>query len=599
MTVGEGEAPKPREHASLFMQHRGQLVAMCAAILQDRSAAEDAVQETFARLAACAERLEGDPTAYLFTVARNVCRDELRRRARRGREAVPADEPDGTDVQKLALDRCTIAELWRSLSPGDRLLIADAAAGFSLMEMANRRGGTATAVAQRIHRVRVRMRQIATLPAILPGTGEAIGRAARRLAHPPWGRLVGALNAGGEVDRVAGPVLASLVAAGLTASATGATPAVASVHPLAIARVETTGHVRLPVPIDAPVTSRALPTSHGPSGPVAALHVVPAPPPGVPPSETITSITVSPSYAHDRTAYASGSPPRGCTACTPLFRTTDSGSSWHALPAVGFGDSAILLPASYPADGVIFALQRYTGLLRSDDGGESFHVAVPMALSSAVADPTSPLGHARVFLLDQSTGTLLVYDAGSGSSAPAPPLAPDVTRVTGVFTGPGAAAVFVTASGPISGAALYACASGSCSRVGAAPAPSPVMSDTFGVDRTFFSPTPAAVTASRLGGSATSIQLGTGWALVAILPASDYATTQVLDVLAVARSSSTPTLLRSTRGGPFSPRPIGLSPGTASLSLVTRLGTARLLVPLSAGGLACSTDDGASWHPTC
>lgn len=83
--------------AVLFRQESGRLVAHLARFfgVQDLATAEDVAQETlFAALQAWREGLPANPTAWLFTVAKNRARDVLRRRSvRRGNDAVALD-PD-------------------------------------------------------------------------------------------------------------------------------------------------------------------------------------------------------------------------------------------------------------------------------------------------------------------------------------------------------------------------------------------------------------------------------------------------------------------------------------------------------------------------
>jgi len=86
------------EHALavLFRQESGRLVAYLARFfgVQDLATAEDVSQETlFAALQSWSEGLPANPTAWLFTVAKNRARDVLRRRCvRRGNGALDPDE---------------------------------------------------------------------------------------------------------------------------------------------------------------------------------------------------------------------------------------------------------------------------------------------------------------------------------------------------------------------------------------------------------------------------------------------------------------------------------------------------------------------------
>ena len=64
-------------------------------------------------------------------------------------------------------------------------------------------------------------------------------------------------------------------------------------------------------------------------------------------------------------------------ACPAIFRSQDGGSSWSRLTALGYTGGTVILPAAYPTDPTVFVAGS-TGLLRSDDGGASFTVAVPV-----------------------------------------------------------------------------------------------------------------------------------------------------------------------------------------------------------------------------
>jgi RNA polymerase sigma factor (sigma-70 family) len=66
------------------------ILAVCLRILGDRSEAEDALQDTYVRLAANAARYRsgrGSAIGWLVTMARNLSIDRLRSRASRGRTA--------------------------------------------------------------------------------------------------------------------------------------------------------------------------------------------------------------------------------------------------------------------------------------------------------------------------------------------------------------------------------------------------------------------------------------------------------------------------------------------------------------------------------
>lgn len=72
-------------HASLF--------AYCLSLLSSRQAAEDVVQESFARFSAAPPEHVQNPKAWLFAVARNLCADIGRRRGR-----FPTDDAAATET---------------------------------------------------------------------------------------------------------------------------------------------------------------------------------------------------------------------------------------------------------------------------------------------------------------------------------------------------------------------------------------------------------------------------------------------------------------------------------------------------------------------
>jgi RNA polymerase sigma-70 factor (ECF subfamily) len=73
--------------------------ALCVRILGDRHTAEDATQETFISAYRAISRFEGaNLKAWLYRIAVNQCRDELRRRRRKG-QAVSIDVPFEDDEE--------------------------------------------------------------------------------------------------------------------------------------------------------------------------------------------------------------------------------------------------------------------------------------------------------------------------------------------------------------------------------------------------------------------------------------------------------------------------------------------------------------------
>jgi RNA polymerase sigma-70 factor, ECF subfamily len=80
-------AGRPDAFAVLVGRHSPRLVEFCIKMTGDRRAGEDAAQETWLQVWAARERYRasGKIEAFLFTIARNRCRNALRSRSRRHR----------------------------------------------------------------------------------------------------------------------------------------------------------------------------------------------------------------------------------------------------------------------------------------------------------------------------------------------------------------------------------------------------------------------------------------------------------------------------------------------------------------------------------
>lgn len=86
----------------LIARHTPKVLAVCARVLGDRTAAEDAAQETFLKLWRTADRWKPGAAKFetwLYRVATNACIDRLRQRRP---EAPEEDAPDLADAAPLA-----------------------------------------------------------------------------------------------------------------------------------------------------------------------------------------------------------------------------------------------------------------------------------------------------------------------------------------------------------------------------------------------------------------------------------------------------------------------------------------------------------------
>src|SRR5207249_8274558 len=123
--------------------------------------AEDAVQETFMRVTRRLAGLTGDPAAYLSVAARNVCRDELRRRLRDGPELSEL-LADGSDTESAVMNRDTLRDIWDQLSARERVFLTYQIAGYGCADIARQMGLSVNAASVGMHRARARARVLAT-----------------------------------------------------------------------------------------------------------------------------------------------------------------------------------------------------------------------------------------------------------------------------------------------------------------------------------------------------------------------------------------------------------------------------------------------------
>lgn len=155
--------------AELVERHSRRLHALCLRVLGSHADAEEAVQETFVRLARAGADFRGDAalSTWLYRVARNVCTDRVRHEARRPHTPV-ADvtslaEPTGDD--EIAADaRADAGEVGKALAQLDEesrtLLLLVAVDGLSYAEAAQATGTAVGTVKSRVSRARVRLGEI-------------------------------------------------------------------------------------------------------------------------------------------------------------------------------------------------------------------------------------------------------------------------------------------------------------------------------------------------------------------------------------------------------------------------------------------------------
>jgi RNA polymerase sigma-70 factor, ECF subfamily len=185
--------PAPEREAAfgeLVARHAHRLHAVCLRVLGSHADAEDAVQETFVRLARAGVGFRGDAalSTWLYRVARNVCTDRVRHEARRPRTSVPdvaaVADPASTDEVAAADARAEAGEVGRALARLDAgartLLLLVAVDGMSYAEAAEATGVPVGTVKSRVSRARVRLGELLAEPEPPPTAGPAPARGPAR-----------------------------------------------------------------------------------------------------------------------------------------------------------------------------------------------------------------------------------------------------------------------------------------------------------------------------------------------------------------------------------------------------------------------------------
>jgi RNA polymerase sigma-70 factor, ECF subfamily len=168
-------ADREAAFADLMTRHARRVYAVCLRVLRDHADAEEAVQETFVRLARSAGgfRAEAALSTWLFRVAHNVCTDLVRKQARRPRTPV-ADVATVADLADLAhpdgaAHRAELAELGAALArlddDGRTALLLVAVDGLSYAEVAAATDVAVGTVKSRVSRARLRLAELLDDPA--------------------------------------------------------------------------------------------------------------------------------------------------------------------------------------------------------------------------------------------------------------------------------------------------------------------------------------------------------------------------------------------------------------------------------------------------
>lgn len=158
---------------SLVERYQGPVFNLCLRLVGERGAAEDATQEAFLSAFRSISRFEGGNfRSWIFRIAANEAKDELRRRGRRPALSLQAphedselefDFPDTNESAPEQLERGAVAEGIQEallLLPFDQrqaVLLSDLH-GYHYEEIARMTGTNVGTVKSRIHRGRERLR---------------------------------------------------------------------------------------------------------------------------------------------------------------------------------------------------------------------------------------------------------------------------------------------------------------------------------------------------------------------------------------------------------------------------------------------------------
>ncbi len=149
----------------LIIRWRSRAEAYAGSILHDSQAAEDAVQEAFSRIYALRGGLDENRSfsAYLFTIVKRICIDELRKRKRF--PELPGDLPDppvdSAEAEFISgWERLNRMHLLAALDETDRkLLLAFSLEGKPTRQIAGEMNLSDGQVRVRLHRIRRKLKK--------------------------------------------------------------------------------------------------------------------------------------------------------------------------------------------------------------------------------------------------------------------------------------------------------------------------------------------------------------------------------------------------------------------------------------------------------
>lgn len=449
---GVGEPTEEAAFAELYNRTYAPLVAYCRRYCPPGYDAEDIAQEALSRAWSSWDRYSPSRPfwPWVATIARRLCVDYWRRDervlARVGGAPVlePVATPRPDELSEVADDCRMAVSAFRRLRPDHQRIVGlRDIEGWSYEDIARFEGVTVESIRGSLRRARMSLRKsyetlskggaagiLPMLPSLLARRFEA-ARASMAVRLARWQTALG--DTGVASTRL-GEALVSLVALSVAAVGMGSPGVSVAQNDLRVSGGDSSAAA--PAAGTSGAESGATGFAGGGAGnganSSAAQNVTPewqAPnldwqpnrilSPGAPTpmsDSTIVNITESPNFGSgdDRTLFAVGRAVVNCVApCRTLYRSTDAGRSWENLPAVGLAANSVLLPPSYPADGRIFATGE-NALQVSNDGGKTF-VPLTLSLGTAAMSPGFSEGDPRIFLADAPGRQ---YDDRMGATTP-------------------------------------------------------------------------------------------------------------------------------------------------------------------------------------
>jgi RNA polymerase sigma-70 factor (ECF subfamily) len=148
----------------LFAAHQNRIFRYFCRAVGQAEAARDLTQDVFLRVTRTSIPVaeDGDLTAWLFRIARNLALDHHRRRLRQPEPSALVTEPTRSPSQDVSL---AVNEALASLPPLDRdVFLMREVAGLGYEEIAGACELTPDAVRSRIHRTRLQLRDQLAAP---------------------------------------------------------------------------------------------------------------------------------------------------------------------------------------------------------------------------------------------------------------------------------------------------------------------------------------------------------------------------------------------------------------------------------------------------